>query len=196
MEEVKAWLVKYSCNATLALSQIWDVSFLLLAGQKARVIIFVVSQGSCLCGTVNNRGKVIYCYGDLVPRHSELFSESGSSSNGRTSPRDLLAAQLGIWVFGLLALWVIHVLMWLLTNIVQAGGPPVDKKVHHLTEEAHREGDWQTASVSRWGWDDVPGLRASVPRTATQGHHAGVNGWSWGESPSFSLLHELPSFKL
>ena len=61
-------------------------------------------QGSCLCGTVNNRGKVIYCYGDLVPRHSELFSESGSSSSGRTSPRDLLAAQLGIWVFGLLAL--------------------------------------------------------------------------------------------
>ena len=64
-------------------------------------------QGSCLCGTVNNRGKVIYCYGDLVPRHSELFSEGGSGAQGRTSPRDLLAAQLGIWVFGLLALWVL-----------------------------------------------------------------------------------------
>ena len=60
-------------------------------------------QGSCLCGTVgNNRGKVIYCYGDLVPRQNEIFSESGAS--GKTSPRDLLAAQLGIWVFGLLAL--------------------------------------------------------------------------------------------
>ena len=60
-------------------------------------------QGSCLCGTVNNRGKVIYCYGDLVPRHGELFSESGTT-NGRTTPKDLLAAQLGIWVFGLIAL--------------------------------------------------------------------------------------------
>ena len=47
---------------------------------------------------------MIYCYGDLVPRHSELFSEGGSGAQGRTSPRDLLAAQLGIWVFGLLAL--------------------------------------------------------------------------------------------
>ena len=80
---------KYSCNATLTVTV---------------TLMFLSYQGSCLCGTVNNRGKVIYCYGDLVPRHSELFSESGSSSNGRTSPRDLLAAQLGIWVFGLLAL--------------------------------------------------------------------------------------------
>ena len=61
-------------------------------------------QGSCLCGTVNNRGKVIYCYGDLVPRQSEIFSEGQGGASAKTSPRDLLAAQLGIWVFGLLAL--------------------------------------------------------------------------------------------
>ena len=61
-------------------------------------------QGSCLCGTVNNRGKVIYCYGDLVPRHGEMFSDSSKAGAGRTTPRDLLAAQLGIWVFGLVAL--------------------------------------------------------------------------------------------
>jgi hypothetical protein len=56
-------------------------------------------QGSCLCGTVNNHGKVVYCYGALVPRNGELFLETGT-----TTPRDLLAAQLGIWVFGLIAL--------------------------------------------------------------------------------------------
>ena len=53
---------------------------------------------------MNNRGKVIYCYGDLVPRHGEMFSDSSKAGAGRTTPRDLLAAQLGIWVFGLVAL--------------------------------------------------------------------------------------------
>jgi len=76
-----------------------------------RGTMFYVCQGSCLCGTVNNRGKVIYCYGDLVPRHSEIFSDSQTNSNGRTSPRDLLAAQLGIWVFGLLALLIVLLLI-------------------------------------------------------------------------------------
>jgi len=76
-----------------------------------RGTMFYVCQGSCLCGTVNNRGKVIYCYGDLVPRHSELFSDGQTNSNGRTSPRDLLAAQLGIWVFGLLALLIVLLLI-------------------------------------------------------------------------------------
>ena len=57
-------------------------------------------QGSCLCGTVNNRGKVIYCYGDLVPRHGELFAEGGEQGGGATS-KDLLAAQLGVWTVGL-----------------------------------------------------------------------------------------------
>jgi hypothetical protein len=68
-----------------------------------RGTMFYVCQGSCLCGTVNNRGKVIYCYGDLVPRHGELFAE-GAETPGTTSSKDLLAAQLGIWTFGIIAL--------------------------------------------------------------------------------------------
>ena len=68
-----------------------------------RGTMFYVCQGSCLCGTVNNRGKVIYCYGDLVPRHGELFAE-GEGGSGSTSSKDLLAAQLGIWTFGIFAL--------------------------------------------------------------------------------------------
>ena len=68
-----------------------------------RGTMFYVCQGSCLCGTVNNRGKVIYCYGDLVPRHGELFAE-GADGSGSTTSKDLLAAQLGIWTFGIIAL--------------------------------------------------------------------------------------------
>ena len=68
-----------------------------------RGTMFYVCQGSCLCGTVNNRGKVIYCYGDLVPRHGELFAE-GENGSGTASSKDLLAAQLGIWTFGIFAL--------------------------------------------------------------------------------------------
>ena len=68
-----------------------------------RGTMFYVCQGSCLCGTVNNRGKVIYCYGDLVPRHGELFAE-GEGGSGTASSKDLLAAQLGIWTFGIFAL--------------------------------------------------------------------------------------------
>lgn len=68
-----------------------------------RGTMFYVCQGSCLCGTVNNRGKVIYCYGDLVPRHGELFAE-GTETAGKTSSKDLLAALLGVWTFGIVAL--------------------------------------------------------------------------------------------
>ena len=68
-----------------------------------RGTMFYVCQGSCLCGTVNNRGKVIYCYGDLVPRHGELFAE-GEGGSGAATSKDLLAAQLGIWTFGIFAL--------------------------------------------------------------------------------------------
>ena len=68
-----------------------------------RGTMFYVCQGSCLCGTVNNRGKVIYCYGDLVPRHGELFAE-GTETGGKTSSKDLLAALLGVWTFGIVAL--------------------------------------------------------------------------------------------
>ena len=68
-----------------------------------RGTMFYVCQGSCLCGTVNNRGKVIYCYGDLVPRQGELFAD-GTEGSGSTTSKDLLAAQLGIWTFGIFAL--------------------------------------------------------------------------------------------
>jgi len=75
-----------------------------------RDTMFYVCQGSCLCGTVNNRGKVIYCYGDLVPRHGELFAE-GAETQGTTSSKDLLAAQLGIWTFGIIALLLMLILI-------------------------------------------------------------------------------------
>jgi hypothetical protein len=75
-----------------------------------RDTMFYVCQGSCLCGTVNNRGKVIYCYGDLVPRHGELFAEGGEAQ-GTTSSKDLLAAQLGIWTFGIIALLFVLILI-------------------------------------------------------------------------------------
>lgn len=78
--------------------------------KNLRGTMFYVCQGSCLCGTVNNRGKVIYCYGDLVPRHGELFAEGGDPSN-TTSSKDLLIAQLGLWAFGILALLVILILI-------------------------------------------------------------------------------------
>jgi len=75
-----------------------------------RGTMFYVCQGSCLCGTVNNRGKVIYCYGDLVPRQGELFAEGGAE-NGKTSSKDLLAAQLGLWTFGIFALLIVLLLI-------------------------------------------------------------------------------------
>jgi len=76
-----------------------------------RDTMFYVCQGSCLCGTVNNRGKVIYCYGDLVPRHGELFAEGAQGADGGTSSKDLLAAQLGVWTFGIFALLLVLILI-------------------------------------------------------------------------------------
>ena len=66
--------------------------------------MFYVCQGSCLCGTVNNRGKVIYCYGDLVPRGGDMVMGDGANPPGATSSKDLLTAQLGVWTFGIVAL--------------------------------------------------------------------------------------------
>ncbi|XP_059080151.1 uncharacterized protein LOC131878243 isoform X4 [Tigriopus californicus] len=77
---------------------------------RLRGTMFYVCQGSCLCGTVNNRGKVIYCYGDLVPRQGELFAE-GTESNGSTTSKDLLAALLGAWIVGILALLIVLLLI-------------------------------------------------------------------------------------
>ena len=39
----------------------------------------------------------------IIPRHGELFAE-GADQQGSTSSKDLLAAQLGIWTFGIIAL--------------------------------------------------------------------------------------------
>ena len=58
---------------------------------------------SCAITTILNI-QVIYCYGDLVPRHGELFAEGGEPGSTTTSSKDLLAAQLGLWAFGIFAL--------------------------------------------------------------------------------------------
>ena len=57
-------------------------------------------QNSCLCRTVNNRGKLLYCYSDLVP------GEAGDSLEDLTEPvtTNLLTAQTVIWSLGLTAL--------------------------------------------------------------------------------------------
>jgi len=73
--------------------------------------MFYVCQGSCLCGTVNNRGKVIYCYGDLVPRGGDMVMGDGASPPGSTSSKDLLTAQLGVWTFGIVALLIVLILI-------------------------------------------------------------------------------------
>jgi hypothetical protein len=53
---------------------------------------------------------VIYCYGDLVPRSGELFAEGGEQGGG-TSSKTLLAAQLGVWVFGIFVIIIILLLI-------------------------------------------------------------------------------------
>jgi len=79
--------------------------------RSLRDTMFYVCQGSCLCGTAGtNKGKVIYCYGDLVPRQGELFSEESEDTN-KIASRDLVAAQLGVWVIGLLALLLVLLLI-------------------------------------------------------------------------------------
>ena len=60
----------------------------------------------------------------------------------------------------------------------QVDSPPAHQEVHHLAEEAHREGDGETAGVSQWGGDDVV---ARLP--PPQGHHAGVHAGPGGETP-------------
>merc|ERR1719189_2397706 len=72
--------------------------------------MFYVCQGSCLCSNVNNSGKVIYCFGDLVPRNTKLVPEENNTKQ-KQSHKDLLVAQIGIWVFGLLALLIVLLLI-------------------------------------------------------------------------------------
>lgn len=116
-----------------------------------RGTMFYVCQGTCLCGTVNNRGKVIYCYGDLVPRQSELFTET-SNANGRTTTRDLLAAQLGIWVFGLIALLIVLLLI----------RKSISSLRHHLNKVTER---------LPWYHDDDDLLSNHSTVTSPQLHH-------------------------
>jgi len=71
--------------------------------------MFYVCKGSCLCGTVKNTGKVIYCYGEILPRNNELLSPVKNSE--KKSPKDLLVAQLAVWICGLLALFVLLLLI-------------------------------------------------------------------------------------
>ena len=81
------------------------VSIYLLSIQQYKM--HYTFQGSCLCSSsVKNVGKVIYCYGDLLPRNNGLLSQSKSSESGtgKSSSKDLIVAQLGVWVLGLLAL--------------------------------------------------------------------------------------------
>ena len=111
-------------------------------------------QGSCLCGSIKNSGKVIYCYGDLLPRNN-VYSQSKSSETSKTSsPKDLLAAQLGVWVCGLLALWVlapagdVPLLIW---RRVQVDSAAPDPEVHHLAAEAHRASHGAAARLPRRG---------------------------------------------
>ena len=66
--------------------------------------LFLHCQGNCLCSTVNNRGKVIYCYGDLVPRGDEILGAEAVQADGGTSSNDLLLAQLGVCTFGICVL--------------------------------------------------------------------------------------------
>ena len=54
---------------------------------------FLISKFECL--------DEIYSISSL--RHGELFAE-GADQQGSTSSKDLLAAQLGIWTFGIIAL--------------------------------------------------------------------------------------------
>lgn len=76
-----------------------------------RDTMFYVCQGNCLCSTVNNRGKVIYCYGDLVPRGDEILGAEAVQADGGTSSNDLLLAQLGVCTFGICVLLLVLILI-------------------------------------------------------------------------------------
>ena len=85
-------------------------------------------QGSCLCSQVQNSGKVIYCYGDLLPRHNSIIAPEENKQDSSTSPKDLIAAQLGVWTCGLLALYDENIFnaLKLLNFVFQTCGTPPD----------------------------------------------------------------------
>ena len=52
---------------------------------------------------MNNRGKVIYCFSDMVPMHGDKF-EGNTSMAGENYARNILSAQIVVWVVGFTAL--------------------------------------------------------------------------------------------
>ena len=77
-----------------------------LSGRSAilnRNLLKFYFQSSCLCRTVNNRAKVIYCFSDMVPMHGDKFEVSASIQGGNYD-RNILSAQIVVWVVGLSAL--------------------------------------------------------------------------------------------
>ena len=68
-----------------------------------QVWYIILFQSSCLCRLVNNRGKVIYCFSDMVPMHGDKF-ERNTSTQGSNYERNILAAQILVWVVGFTAL--------------------------------------------------------------------------------------------
>jgi hypothetical protein len=82
------------------------VNILHLSGRRAiinRKILNFDFQSSCLCRTVNNRAKVIYCFSDMVPMHGDKF-EGSPSIQGGNYDRNILSAQIVVWVVGFSAL--------------------------------------------------------------------------------------------
>ena len=62
-------------------------------------------QSSCLCRTVNNRGKLIYCYSDLLPLHGDQYDVVREGElEGDAVTNSLLTAQLVILLLGVAAL--------------------------------------------------------------------------------------------
>ncbi|XP_040567397.1 uncharacterized protein [Lepeophtheirus salmonis] len=72
--------------------------------------MFYICKGACLCGIVDNKGKVIYCYGEFFPRQGDIFQDEEeyriSSSN-----YGLLAAQVAITIVGLFAILIVLILI-------------------------------------------------------------------------------------
>ena len=66
--------------------------------------MFTISRNSLYRGSLYQGLSVLMKFILYHPsRHGELFAE-GADQQGSTSSKDLLAAQLGIWTFGIIAL--------------------------------------------------------------------------------------------
>ena len=62
-------------------------------------------QNSCLCRTVNSRGKVLYCYSDILPgQEDNAVDNTGEDRDSLALSTNLLTAETVIWSLGLTAL--------------------------------------------------------------------------------------------